>query len=109
MTDGKLKAKPDPKSDKGISPRCREIHGGLYPPSDIVVADDPFAEIAARTWIDEYAKLDRSKWLDMNYDEWLLTAGKDVRDAVRKLQGPFLANTVSLTMNSDLHIQFPGQ
>lgn len=107
MNDGQLRAKPDPKTDAGIAPRCRELHGGLYPKSDIVVADDPFAEIAARTWIDEYAKLDRSKLLEMSYDEWLRTAGKTVYNAVWELQGPFLANTVSLTMGTDLRIQLP--
>jgi hypothetical protein len=99
--------KPDPKTNAEIAPRCREFHGGLYPRSDIVVADDPFAEIDARTWVDEYAKLDRSKLLEMSYDKWLWTAGKTVYSAVWELQGPFETNTVSLTMNSDLLIQMP--
>lgn len=87
--------RPKPKGEKGIAARCRELHGGLYPRSDIVVADDPFAEIAARTWIDEFAKLDRRQLLHLNYEEWLLTGGERVCDAVMKVQGPFLANQVS--------------
>ncbi|CAN9163863.1 unnamed protein product [Alternaria alternata] len=41
--------------------------------SHIVVADDPGAEIAARTWIDQYAEADRSQLLrrpGANNDEW---------------------------------------
>lgn len=94
--------KPKPKGEKGIAARCRELHGGLYPRSDLVVADDPFAEIAARTWIDEFAKLDRRQLLHLNYKEWLLTGGERVCDAVMKLQGPFLANQVSnFSVSSD--------
>ncbi|GLI72449.1 hypothetical protein PoHVEF18_000626 [Penicillium ochrochloron] len=80
--------------EQGIERKLRALHGGLYPPSDIVIADDPFAEIAARTWIDEYAKLDRSQLLTMPYDEWL---GQDpeVKDAVDKLNEKFLPNTIS--------------
>ncbi|KAF2025565.1 hypothetical protein EK21DRAFT_116654 [Setomelanomma holmii] len=48
-----------PSGVKGLQTKTRTMHGGLYPQSDLVIADDPFAEIAARTWIDEYAKLDR--------------------------------------------------
>lgn len=35
--------------EEGIASESRAIHGGLYPQSDIVIADDPLAEIAART------------------------------------------------------------
>ncbi|UKZ78743.1 hypothetical protein TrVFT333_006488 [Trichoderma virens FT-333] len=44
---------------------------GLYPQSDLVVADDPVAEIAARTWIDESAGLDRAQLMTMTYDDWI--------------------------------------
>ncbi|KAF2103266.1 hypothetical protein NA57DRAFT_72241 [Rhizodiscina lignyota] len=82
------------KGAKGIRAKLRSIHGGLYPQSDIVVADDPLAEIAARTWIDECAKLDRSKLLDLSYNDWLKKAAIEVQEAVKKLNGPFLPNTV---------------
>ncbi|KAJ5696704.1 hypothetical protein N7536_007116 [Penicillium majusculum] len=80
--------------EQGIERKLRALHGGLYPPSDIVIADDPFAEIAARTWIDEYAKLDRSQLLTMSYDDWL---GQDpeVKDAVDELNKKFPPNTIS--------------
>ncbi|KAF9698433.1 hypothetical protein EKO04_003822 [Ascochyta lentis] len=93
MKTGELREKPT--GPRGLSAKLRAYHGGLYPRSDLVVADDPLAEIAARTWIDEYAKLDRSKLLDprTNYDDWLKTAGRTVYRAVNKLQGPFLPNT----------------
>ena len=36
--------KPKPTGEKGIAARCRELlHGGLYPRSDIVVADVSFS------------------------------------------------------------------
>ena len=85
--------KPKPTGEKGISTRLRSIHGGLFPQSDMVVADDPFAEIAARTWIDEYVKLDRAKLLELRYSDWLAQAGQEVVAAVNKLNGPFLPNT----------------
>ncbi|KAJ6006859.1 hypothetical protein N7451_004803 [Penicillium sp. IBT 35674x] len=80
--------------EPGIEWKLRALHGGLYPPSDIVIADNPFAEIAARTWIDEYAKLDRSQLLTMSYDDWL---GQDpeVKVAVAELNKKFLPNTIS--------------
>ena len=87
---GRLKLKP--VGEKGISTKLRSIHGGLYPQSHLVVADDPFAEIAARTWIDEYAKLKRSQLLTMTYEKWLAQARKEVVVAVNKLNGPFLPN-----------------
>ena len=85
---GKLKLKPE-----GISTKLRSIHGGLYPQSDLVVADDPFAEIAARTWIDEYSPLERSQLLKMPYWEWLAQAREEVVTAVKGLNGPFWPNT----------------
>lgn len=94
MRTGKLKLKPT--GEKGISSKLRGIHGGLYPQSDLVVADDPFAEIAARTWIDEYAKLDRTRLFRdpfMSYNDWIAQAGTEVVEAVNKLNGPFLPNT----------------
>ncbi|OKP03801.1 hypothetical protein PENSUB_6810 [Penicillium subrubescens] len=80
--------------EQGFEQKLRALHGGLYPPSDIVIADDPFAEIAARTWIDEYAKLDRSQLLTMSYEGWL---GQDpeVKDAVDNLNKKFLPNNIS--------------
>ena len=68
--------KPKPKGEKGIAARYRELYGALYPLSDIVVADDPFAEIAARTWIDEFAKLYRRQLLHPDHGKWLLTGGE---------------------------------
>ncbi|KAL9117163.1 MAG: hypothetical protein Q9187_006304 [Circinaria calcarea] len=38
-----------PDDETGLGTRLRTIHGGLYPQSDLVIADDPLAEIAART------------------------------------------------------------
>jgi hypothetical protein len=87
---GKLYPRPD--GEKGISGKLRSTHGGLYPQSDLVVADDPLAEIAARTWIDEYAQLDRRQLLTMSYDDWLGQAGPEVVAAVNKLNEPFLPN-----------------
>ncbi len=52
---------PWEQGEKGLAAHLRAIHGGLYPQSNIVVADDPIAEIAARTWIDQKARLDRGK------------------------------------------------
>ncbi|KAJ9604493.1 hypothetical protein H2200_011329 [Cladophialophora chaetospira] len=87
---GKLKPMPD--GEKGISAQLRSVHGGLYPQSDLVVADDPLAEIAARTWIDEYARLDRRQLLWLPYSDWLAQARPEVVAAVNKLNGPFLPN-----------------
>ncbi|KAL9052476.1 MAG: hypothetical protein Q9162_005388 [Coniocarpon cinnabarinum] len=80
---------------EGIATKLRSMHGGLYPQSDLVVADDPYAEIAARTWIDEHAagRLDRKELLERTYDEWIGEV-PEVADAVEKLNGPFLPNTV---------------
>ncbi|KAI0546426.1 WD40-repeat-containing domain protein [Xylaria curta] len=90
-----------PEGDEGLQARLRAIHGGLYPQSDAVVADDPFAEIAARTWIDEYAKLDRSQLLTMTYDKWLLQAPPEVKEAVDKLNGNFQPNTLKMNVGED--------
>lgn len=91
---------PDDEAE-ALSKQLRGIHGGLYPQSDIVNADDPYAEIAARTWIDDYARdkrgkpLDRSQLYDMSYKDWLAQAADtEVVRAVRRLDGPFLANTI---------------
>lgn len=95
MKDGKLR--PKPAGERGLPAKLRSIHGGLYPRSNLVVADDPLSEIAARTWIDDYAKLDWSKLLDprVTYEDWLRSAGDEFYEAVQKLQGPFLPNTFS--------------
>ena len=78
--------------EKGISTELRAIHGGLFPQSHIVVADNPTAEIAARTWIDQKAGLDRSELLQVPYHDWLAKAGKDVVDAIGELNSDFLPN-----------------
>lgn len=83
---------PWPRGQKRIAFKLRGIPGGLYPETDICNADDPFAEIAARTWI-EYAKLDRRKLLHMTYLDWIARAGPMVEKALKVLNGPYLANT----------------
>lgn len=95
MKDGKLR--PKSTGGRGLPAKLRSIHGELYPRPNLVVADDPLSEIAARTWIDDYAELDRSKLLDscVIYENWLRSAGNEVYEAVQKLQGPFLPNTFS--------------
>jgi hypothetical protein len=104
---GRLKLKPE--GERGISAKLRSIHGGLFPQSDLVVADDPFAEIAARTWIDEYAKLDRSQLLKLPFSQWLAQAEPEVVAAVNKLNGPFLPNTFDgpLDNNSNIQVEHP--
>lgn len=77
----------------GIPARLRAIHRGLYPQSDLVVADDPMAEIAARTWIDEYAQLDRSQLMTMAYDDWI-AQNPEVKQTVDRLNVKFWPNTV---------------
>jgi len=96
-----------PKDERGLNRKIRGIHGGLYPQSDVVVADDPFAEIAARTWIDEYAKLDRRQLLTMPYNRWLAQAGQTVVTAVNSLNGPFMPNTFDGPMDNDGNILVP--
>lgn len=86
-----------PPGGPTIRGSLRAIRGGLYPQSDFVVADDPYAEIAARTWIDEYAQLDRSQLMYMSYDQWIAQAAPEVGEAVRLLNGRYLANTVTLS------------
>jgi hypothetical protein len=85
--------KPQITGDEGVAARLRTIHGGMYPQSDIVVADDPIAEIAARTWIDEFAGLDRSQLLTMTYDRWL-AQNPLVKEVIDELNGKFWPNTV---------------
>lgn len=89
------------QKEKGLSSELRAIHGGLYPQSHIVVADNPTAEIAARTWIDQYAKLDRKQLLRApganndewtHYEKWLSQAGSNVRNAMQRINGEFLPN-----------------
>ncbi|KAI8718591.1 hypothetical protein NCS52_00638400 [Fusarium sp. LHS14.1] len=90
--NGKFKANfttsrlvPSKEGEEGLSTKLRAIHGGLYPQSNLVVADDPAAEIAARTWIDQKSGLDRSQLLRMPYNEWLAGATEDVVAAITKL------------------------
>lgn len=100
--DGTIEAKPD--GEKGISAKLRSIHGGLFPHSDVVelvVADDPLAEIAPPIWIDEYAKLDRNQLLELPYSEWLAQAEPEVVTVVNN-PGRFLPNTKCGT-SCDLH------
>ena len=103
MKTGRLK--PHPVGLKGISTKLRSIHSGLFPQATFVVADDPLAEIAARTWIDEYAKLDRRQLLTLPYSEWLAQAGPEVVTAVNNLNGPFLQNTFYGPLDDDWNIQ----
>lgn len=106
MKTGRLR--PVPHGQKGIATKLRGIHGGLFPQSDLVVADDPFAEIAARTWIDEYAKLDRSQLLRIPYSQWLAQAGPQVVAAVNSLNGPFLPNTYEGPLDDNWNIILNG-
>lgn len=94
LLTGKLKQKPT--GQQAIPARLRAIHGGLYPQSDLVVADDPMAEIAARTWIDEYARLDRRQLMTMTYDAWIAQNPK-VKEVVDRLNVKFWPNTVGPT------------
>lgn len=83
---------PWPEGQKGLTRELRAMHGGLYPQSDLVVADDPDAEVAARTWIDQYSSLNRSELLNKPYYEWLSNEPK-VYDAIWEIShGEFLAN-----------------
>lgn len=94
-----------PQGEKGISSKLRGIHGGLYPQSDLVVADDPLAEIAARTWIDEYKRLDRSQLLRMPYRDWIAQGGEEITTAVKALNGPFLPNTWEGTLDDESDVR----
>ncbi|KAJ6019736.1 hypothetical protein N7522_000444 [Penicillium canescens] len=100
---GKYKAKfqtsrlvPLQEGEEGLATKIRAMHGGLYPQSHLVVADDPMAEIAARTWIDEESGLDRSDLLTIPYYKWLAKAKrKDIVAAMEKLtKHDFLPNRV---------------
>jgi hypothetical protein len=108
MKTGHLKTRPG--GEKGISTKLRTIHGGLYPQSHIVVADDPFAEIVARVWIDDYAKLDRRQLLtiadsDPTYNLWLRNAGPEIEKAVNDINGPFLPNTYDGPVDDNWNIK----
>lgn len=87
------------EGEAGIPAKLRAIHGGLYPQSNLVVADDPLAEIAARTWIDEYAELDRGELLKMPYYEWLRQGKGNTFDAVNSLNGVFLPNKIEVPVD----------
>ncbi|XPT00523.1 hypothetical protein M3J09_009674 [Ascochyta lentis] len=88
--------------EEGIANELRAIHGGLYPQSNMVIADNPLAEIAARTWIDQEAGLDRSELLNIPYDKWLEKGGRDLVKAMGLINGIFMANRVGdLTAQSD--------
>ena len=62
--------------------------------SIVPVTDDPWAEIAARTWIDQYGTLDLKGLMDKPYDEWLNQNPQkpEIAEAVNKLNGPFMPN-----------------
>ncbi|KAK4188166.1 hypothetical protein QBC35DRAFT_451607 [Podospora australis] len=69
--------------EAGLSSNLRALHGGLYPRSHLVIADDPMAEIVVCTWIDEEGKLDRERLLQMPYYQWLATCSRrEVRYAI---------------------------
>ncbi|KAL2166183.1 hypothetical protein VTG60DRAFT_3143 [Thermothelomyces hinnuleus] len=91
---------PWPQGEKRIAAELRAIHGGLYPQSDLVVADNPAAEIAARVWIDKALRLDRKKLLNgPPYYEWLKGGGdndgqNELVEFLRGLNTNFAANTV---------------
>jgi hypothetical protein len=87
--------------EEGLENELRALHGGLHPVTDVVVADDPIREMAARTWIDEKALLRRDKllldpgreneWLC--YDAWLQQAESPVATTIRELNAQeFLVN-----------------
>ncbi|PMB68856.1 hypothetical protein BM221_005440 [Beauveria bassiana] len=82
---------PWPNDERKISKQLRAIHGGLYPQSNLVVADDPMAEVAARTWIDQHWRLNRSELLQKPYYEWL-RSDPEGNHAFERLNGEFLAN-----------------
>lgn len=89
--------KPKLTGEHGIPAQLHALHGGLYPQSDLVVADDPVAEIAARTWIDEYAQLDRAQLMTMTYDDWI-AQDPAVKEVVDGLNAKFRPNTVGGTV-----------
>ncbi|KAK4163138.1 hypothetical protein QBC43DRAFT_290104 [Cladorrhinum sp. PSN259] len=90
---------PHPQGEKGMINELRSVHWRFYPQSDIVVADDPIAEIAARTWTDEYAKLDRAELLYKSWNEWLQQGGDELVEAVREINGPFLPNRCEIVVD----------
>jgi len=90
-------------SEAALPAKLRAIHGGLYPQSDIVIADDPAGEIAARTWIDDYVGLDRRRLLDpdISYERWLQEGPEkklassvlgELASAIRDINSDFLPN-----------------
>ncbi|KAJ5731694.1 uncharacterized protein N7483_006202 [Penicillium malachiteum] len=99
--NGKYKASYDTSrlvrledGEAGLSTKLRAMPGGLYPQSHLVVADDPAAEIAARTWIDQSSGLDRRDLLRYPYNRWLAGADKSVFAAMNQLNNTdFLPNT----------------
>jgi ankyrin repeat protein len=118
MPKGRFKAQyktvgldPWPKGERGLDRELKAIHGGLYPQSDLVVADNPAAEIAARVWIDKKIGLDRELLLDGNvkdrwlpYYDWIASRGAETSHddvevdelvtAVRALNYNFFVNTI---------------
>ncbi|KAK7908442.1 hypothetical protein PG985_015745 [Apiospora marii] len=93
--DGNLKLWPE--NVDGIHRKLKAIHGGLYPQSHLVVADDPAAEIAARVWIDKKGKLEREDLMDrpLLYHEWLESGlGYDHAKIVLDLKSNFKVNTI---------------
>ncbi|KAI0514645.1 hypothetical protein F5B22DRAFT_647402 [Xylaria bambusicola] len=96
LQTGRLK--PKLTGERGIPARLRALHGGLYPQSDLVVADDPIADIAARTWIDEYAQLDRAQLITMTYDDWI-AQDPTVKEVIDELNIKFWPNAVGGTVS----------
>ncbi|KAL1603443.1 hypothetical protein SLS60_005030 [Paraconiothyrium brasiliense] len=81
--------------EKAISSELKAIHGGLYPQSNIAICDDPLAEIAARTWIDQEAGLDRRELFHVSYEDWLRRANKKgLVEALRTINGDFMPNRI---------------
>lgn len=90
------------EGEAGLSTKLRAMHGGLYPQSHLVVADDPAAEIAARTWIDQSSGLDRSDLLKYTYNEWLEGADERVVAAIKQLNDTeFLPNLFGFPTSVD--------
>ena len=88
--------------EHAISSKLRAIHGGLYPQSHIAIADDPVAEIAAHTWIDQTAKLTRKELLKTSYDTWLKKGGNDLVEAMKHINGDLLNRVDDLPDQSDM-------
>lgn len=97
--------------EEGLAAQLRAIPRGIYPQSHLVVADDPAAETAARTWIDQASNLDRSELLHKPYNEWLEgartrdnedTGSEDVKSMMQELNSQdFLPNVFGMPIPED--------